>query len=91
MAKKLSGGSTSNTKDNSGRRLGVKKFGGEFVRSGNIICKQRGTKNYPGRGTYLSSDHSIHAKIDGYVKFVKKTKLNSNQKIQQITVINNTN
>ena len=54
-----------------GKRLGVKKFEGEKVKAGNIIVKQRGSVYHPGKNTYLSKDYSIHAKIDGKVKFRK--------------------
>lgn len=52
-----------------GKRLGVKKYEGEAVKSGNIIVKQRGSVYHPGKNTYMSKDYSIHAKIDGVVKF----------------------
>ncbi len=52
-----------------GKRLGVKKFEGERVQSGNIIVKQRGSVYHPGKNTYSSKDYSIHAKSDGFVKF----------------------
>jgi large subunit ribosomal protein L27 len=69
MAHKKGQGSTQNNRDSAGRRLGVKKFGGEFVRAGNIIIRQRGTKVHAGTNVYLGKDHTIHAEIDGYVKF----------------------
>jgi large subunit ribosomal protein L27 len=58
-----------------GRRLGVKKFGGEFVRAGNIIIRQIGTKVHPGNNVGMGKDHTIYALIDGYVKFEIKIKI----------------
>jgi large subunit ribosomal protein L27 len=69
MAHKKGGGSSRNGRDSHSKRLGVKKFGGESVRSGNIIIRQRGTKFKPGKGVGLGRDHTIFAVIDGYVKF----------------------
>lgn len=60
MATKKSGGSTRNGRDSAGRRLGVKKFGGESVHSSMVIIRQRGTKYYPGVNTYMGKDHTIH-------------------------------
>ena len=72
MAHKKAGGSSRNGRDSAGRRLGVKKFGGENVIPGNIIVRQRGTKHKAGDNVYLGKDHTLHAKIDGVVKFTKK-------------------
>ncbi len=69
MAHKKAGGSSRNGRDTAGRRLGVKKFGGETVIAGNIIIRQRGTKVKPGRNVGLGRDHTIFALIDGNVKF----------------------
>ena len=74
MAHKKGQGSTQNNRDSAGRRLGVKKFGGEFVRAGNIIIRQRGTKVHPGNNVGLGKDHTIYALIDGYVKFERYDK-----------------
>ena len=74
MATKKAGGSSRNGRDSAGRRLGVKKFGGEIVVSGNIIVRQRGTKFHPGDNVGIGKDHTIFATINGTVKF-KKTKL----------------
>jgi len=74
MAHKKGQGSTQNNRDSAGRRLGVKKFGGEFVRAGNIIIRQRGTKIHPGNNVGLGKDHTIFALIDGYVKFERLDK-----------------
>ena len=69
MAHKKGQGSTQNNRDSIGRRLGVKKFGGEFVRAGNIIIRQRGTATHTGNNVGLGKDHTIFALIDGVVKF----------------------
>ena len=74
MAQKKAGGSSRNGRDTEGRRLGVKKFGGESVISGNIIIRQRGTKWHPGTGVGMGTDHTIFAVVDGEVEF--KTRRN---------------
>ena len=73
MATKKAGGSSRNGRDSAGRRLGVKKFGGEKVLSGNIIVRQRGTKFHPGYNVGIGKDHTIFATKNGKVAF-KKTK-----------------
>ena len=73
MAHKKAGGSSRNGRDSAGRRLGIKKFGGEVVISGNIIVRQRGTKFHPGTNVGIGKDHTIFATRDGKVYF-KKTK-----------------
>ena len=73
MATKKAGGSSRNGRDTAGRRLGVKKFGGEFVIAGNIIIRQRGTKVHPGLNVGIGKDHTIFSKINGKV-FFKKNK-----------------
>lgn len=72
MASKKAGGSTTNGRDSAGRRLGVKKFGGEAVLAGNIIIRQRGTKWHPGTNVGLGKDHTIFSLINGSVKFSKR-------------------
>ncbi|TLD85353.1 50S ribosomal protein L27 [Helicobacter sp. MIT 11-5569] len=72
MAHKKGQGSTQNNRDSAGRRLGVKKFGGQFVRAGNIIIRQRGTKVHPGNNVGIGKDHTIFALIDGIVSFERK-------------------
>ncbi|MCE3036223.1 50S ribosomal protein L27 [Helicobacter anatolicus] len=74
MAHKKGQGSTQNNRDSAGRRLGVKKFGSQFVRAGNIIVRQRGTKVHPGENVGMGKDHTIFALVDGIVKFQQKTK-----------------
>lgn len=69
MAHKKAGGSSRNGRDTAGRRLGVKKYGGEAVRAGNILVRQRGTKWWPGQNTGLGKDHTIFATVDGHVRF----------------------
>jgi len=69
MAHKKGGGSSRNGRDSNSKRLGVKKFGGEVVRSGNIIVRQRGTKIKPGVNVGLGKDYTIFATIDGTVQF----------------------
>jgi large subunit ribosomal protein L27 len=72
MAHKKSGGSSRNGRDSDGRRLGVKKFGGEHVLAGNIIIRQRGTKFWPGANVGIGKDHTLFATAEGAVKFVTK-------------------
>ena len=74
MAHKKAGGSSRNGRDSAGRRLGVKKFGGEAVIPGNIILRQRGTKLHPGAGVGLGKDHTIFAVVEGHVTFAKGLK-----------------
>ena len=73
MAHKKAGGSSRNGRDSAGRRLGVKKFGGQIVISGNIIVRQRGTKFHPGSNVGIGKDHTLFATSDGKVAF-KKTR-----------------
>ena len=72
MAHKKAGGSSRNGRDTAGRRLGIKKYGGELVIPGNIIARQRGTKWHPGEGVGMGVDHTIFAKRTGHVKFDTK-------------------
>jgi len=69
MAHKKAGGSSRNGRDSAGRRLGVKKFGGESVIGGNIIVRQRGTRVYPGRNVGMGKDHTLFALTEGRVTF----------------------
>jgi len=71
MAHKKAGGSSNNGRDSIGRRLGVKKFGGEAVLAGNIIVRQRGTKWYAGENVGMGKDHTLFALVEGQVKFTK--------------------
>ncbi len=69
MAHKKAGGSSRNGRDSAGRRLGVKKYGGEQVVGGNIIVRQRGTKIYPGSNVGMGKDHTLFALSEGQVRF----------------------
>ena len=69
MAHKKAGGSSRNGRDSDGRRLGVKKYGGEHVIPGNIIIRQRGTKFFAGENVGMGKDHTIFAKVEGQVVF----------------------
>jgi large subunit ribosomal protein L27 len=82
MAHKKGQGSTQNNRDSAGRRLGVKKFGGEKVIAGNIIIRQRGTKVHPGKNVGMGKDHTIYALVEGEVVFERKDK-----KRQQVSVV----
>ena len=72
MAHKKAAGSSRNGRDSAGRRLGIKKYGGEIVIPGNIIIRQRGTKYHPGENVGCGRDHTLFAKVDGKVFFTKK-------------------
>ena len=72
MAHKKAGGSTRNGRDSESKRLGVKRFGGQFVLAGNILVRQRGTRFHAGDNVGMGKDHTLFAKVDGYVKFEVK-------------------
>ncbi len=72
MAHKKAGGSSRNGRDTAGKRLGVKRSDGQLVKAGNIIVTQRGTKMMAGRNVLVGRTHSLHALIDGHVKFERK-------------------
>jgi len=74
MAHKKAGGSSRNGRDSAGRRLGVKIYGGQTVKPGNIIVRQRGTKHFPGEGVGMGKDHTLFALVDGQVSFAKGLK-----------------
>ena len=82
MAHKKGQGSTQNNRDSAGRRLGVKKYGGEVVIPGNIIIRQRGTKVHPGKNVGMGKDHTLFALVEGVVTFERKDK-----KRQQVSVL----
>ncbi|NPA51355.1 MAG: 50S ribosomal protein L27 [Aquificae bacterium] len=69
MATKKSGGAAKNGRDSISKRLGVKRYDGQFVKAGNILVRQRGTKFYPGKNVGLGNDYTLFSLIDGYVKF----------------------
>ncbi len=71
MAHKKGGGSSRNGRDSQSKRLGVKRFGGEYVIPGNILVRQRGTRFHPGTNVGIGKDHTLFAKIEGQVKFEK--------------------
>jgi large subunit ribosomal protein L27 len=81
MAHKKGQGSTSNGRDSRGQRLGVKRFGGQAVKAGEILVRQRGTHFHPGSNVGLGSDYTIFAKIEGVVKFEHR-----DRKTQKISV-----
>lgn len=95
MAHKKAGGSTRLGRDSESKRLGVKIFGGQVVKTGNIIVRQKGTKYQPGKNVILSRDYTIVAASDGVVKFQKKRvlKFDGNKKKKTIVhvVLNETN
>lgn len=72
MAHKKAGGSTRNGRDSQSKRLGVKRYGGEAVKAGNILVRQRGTRFHAGENVGCGKDHTLFAKADGQVKFVIK-------------------
>ena len=75
MAHKKAGGSTRNGRDSNSQRLGIKRFGGELVRAGTIIIRQRGTKMFPGRNVGMGRDFTLYALVDGTVKFDHKSRM----------------
>lgn len=74
MAHKKAGGSSRNGRDSAGQRRGVKRYGGQFVRSGNIIVRQLGTKIHPGKNVGLGKDFTLYSLVDGYVAFERMGK-----------------
>ncbi len=84
MAHKKAGGSTRNGRDSEAKRLGVKMYGGQIVKAGNIIVRQRGTKFHAGPNVGMGKDHTLFAKADGVIKFEVKGAFNS----KYVTVVN---
>ena len=84
FATKKSGGSTKNGRDSIGKRLGVKKFSGEYVAAGNILVRQRGNSFHAGRDVYQAKDFTLHAKSDGRVLF-SKSKLTKQRKVHVVS------
>ena len=72
MAHKKGVGSSKNGRESESKRLGVKIFGGQGALAGNILVRQRGTTHHPGENVYMGKDHTLHAQVDGIVKFTKK-------------------
>jgi large subunit ribosomal protein L27 len=87
MAHKKAGGSTQNIRDSKPKYLGVKKFGGERVRAGNILVRQKGLKFHPGENVLVGRDFTIHALIDGAVKFSEKRIRRFDRQMRRKTVI----
>lgn len=85
MSTKKGGGSSRNGRDSEGKRLGLKKFGGEEVIAGNILARQRGTKFHPGVNVGMGRDHTLFALIDGTVEFVKFAKNRTKINIQPLS------
>ena len=82
MAHKKGVGSSKNGRESESKRLGIKIFGGQLAKAGNIIVRQRGTVHNPGDNVYIGKDHTLHAKVDGLVKFTKKKNNKSYVSIQ---------
>jgi large subunit ribosomal protein L27 len=82
MAHKKAGGSSRNGRDSNAKRLGVKRYGGQLVPAGSIIVRQRGTQFHPGTNVGIGRDHTLFAKVDGYVRFAVRGPLNK----QTVTV-----
>ena len=85
MAHKKGAGSTRNGRDSNSKRLGVKAYGGEYVIPGNIIVRQRGTKFHPGENVGIGKDHTIYAKIEGFVIFERMRGRNGQKRISVVT------
>lgn len=81
MAHKKGGGSSRNGRDSNSKRLGVKRFGGEYVIPGNIIVRQRGTKFHPGENVGMGKDHTLYAMSEGYVVFERIRGRNGQKRI----------
>jgi large subunit ribosomal protein L27 len=75
MAHKKAGGSTRNGRDSQSKRLGLKRFGGEVVKAGNILVRQRGTEFHPGDNVGVGRDHTLFAKIDGVVRYEERGRI----------------
>jgi large subunit ribosomal protein L27 len=84
MAHKKGGGSSKNGRESESKRLGVKIFGGEFAKAGNIIVRQRGTQHHPGENIGMGKDHTLFALTDGIVVFKKKKENKSYVSIQPV-------
>ena len=88
MAHKKAGGSTQNHKDSQPKYLGVKKFGGQSVTAGNIIVRQKGLKMKPGLNVYAGRDFTLHATVDGVVKFGEKRAVRFDGQAHRRTIVN---
>jgi large subunit ribosomal protein L27 len=85
MAHKKGVGSSRNGRDSQSQRLGIKRFGGQFVKAGNILVRQRGTKFHPGTNVQKGSDDTLFSLIDGVVKFERKDKTRMKVSVYQIS------
>ncbi|MCX7930143.1 MAG: 50S ribosomal protein L27 [Chlorobi bacterium] len=88
MAHKKGGGSTKNGRDSNAKRLGVKRFGGQRVRAGNILIRQRGTRWYPGENVGLGRDYTLFALIDGVVKFERHGRNRQKVSVYPVEAVN---
>jgi len=88
MSKTKAGGSTRLGRDSAGKRLGVKLFGGQFCRAGQILVRQRGTKWEPGMNVSKGKDDTLYAKVDGYVKFTRQELKKYTGKLKKKTLVN---
>ncbi len=87
MAHKKAGGSTQNGRDSYSKRRGVKRFGGQVVRAGEVLIRQKGTWYRPGKNTYAGKDWTIHARVDGVVTFSQKQLLKFNGRKEKETFV----
>jgi large subunit ribosomal protein L27 len=88
MATKKAAGSTKNGRDSQAKRLGVKIYGGQTAKAGNIIVRQRGTKFFPGENTSMGKDHTIFAMTDGVVSYTEKQLTKYNGQVHKDKVVN---
>ncbi len=84
MAHKKGVGSSKNGRESHSKRLGVKLFGGQFAKAGNIVVRQRGTQHYPGKNMGMGSDHTLYALVDGIVTFKKGNRDRSTVSIEPV-------
>lgn len=87
MAHKKGGGSSRNGRESESKRLGVKVFGGQEVKAGNIIIRQRGTKFHPGKNVSLGRDHTIYSLVDGKVSFTERTQNRKRRKVVNVEAV----
>jgi len=88
MAHKKAGGSSRNGRDSAGQRFGIKRYGGQVVRAGNILVRQKGTKIHPGNNVGVGKDYTLYAKIDGQVTFERLGKLRKKVSVYEIATQN---
>lgn len=88
MAHKKAGGSTSNGRDSQAKRLGIKIFGGQIVKSGNIIVRQRGTQFHPGKNVGIGKDHTLFALVAGKVHFQEKNMRKYDSRVFKEKIVN---